>query len=290
MRLDHVSPIDWSGARRGSFASLLRTEDAEGCRVALIGLPDDTGVRMNHGMPGAAGGPGAFRSALARYGTADPAGWAWPGVFDAGDVQPAADLAMTHERVAEAVGAIVDAGLVPVGIGGGHDLTLPFVRAVAERTGVMHGIYLDAHLDVRREDGSGMPFRRLIEGCDASGLDVIGLDPNVNAREHVEWFRDHGGRIDALTAQGAWPGGPLFMSIDMDSIDASQAPGVSARNPSGLSAQAASSWALAAGRNERVRCFDIMELCPPNDESGRTARLAAHLFLSFLCGFTERPA
>jgi arginase family enzyme len=264
MRLDHLSPIDWSGARPGSFASLLRTEDAEGCRVALIGMPDDTGVRMNRGMPGAAGGPGAFRSSLARYGTAEPA--------------------------AEAVGAIVDAGLVPVGIGGGHDLTLPFVRAVAERAGAMHGIYLDAHLDVRAEEGSGMPFRRLIEGGDASGLDVIGLDPNVNAREHVEWFRDHGGRIDALTAQGDWPGGPLFMSIDLDSIDASQAPGVSARNPNGLSAQAASAWALEAGRNEYVRCFDIMELCPPNDESGRTARLAAHLFLSFLRGFTERRA
>jgi arginase family enzyme len=47
--------------------------------------------------------------------------------------------------------------------------------------------------------------------------------------------------------------------------------------------------ALLAGQDPGVRCFDIMELCPAHDEGGRTARLAAHVFLSFLRGFAGRP-
>lgn len=89
--------------------------------MGLIGLADDLGVRLNSGRPGAKGGPSAFRAALARYGSSDAA---WPGVFDAGDVDPApgddaAALDRTHARVTEAVAALLDAGLLPVGVGGG---------------------------------------------------------------------------------------------------------------------------------------------------------------------------
>ena len=52
------------------------------------------------------------------------------------------------------------------------------------------------------------------------------------------------------------------------------------------SAQAAR-W---AGRDPRVVCFDLMELCPAHDVGGRTARVACHLFLSFLRGMSERPS
>src|SRR5262249_12704898 len=140
------------------------------CRVAILGLADDLGVRLNHGRPGAAGGPPAFRAALARYGVAPPAGWTWPVVVDAGDIVPApghdeAALHETHNRVTAAVSAVLDAGLFPIGIGGGHDLTFPFVRAIAHRrrTGArpLTGVYFDAHLDVRETAGSGMAFRRL---------------------------------------------------------------------------------------------------------------------------------
>ncbi|MCC6427482.1 MAG: formimidoylglutamase [Phycisphaerales bacterium] len=259
-------------------------------------MPDDTGVRLNGGRPGAAEGPGAFRAALAKYGVAEPDGAGFPVVFDAGDVEPAhghdeAALHKTHRRVTEAVGAVLELGLFPVGIGGGHDLTFPFVRAVANRNPGMLGLYFDPHLDVRETVGSGMPFRRLVEECGVSSLDNFGFNPMVNAKEHVEWFRSHGGRInrtfEPLKTQLASPG-PMFASFDLDVLDASQAPGVSAMNPVGIMVQQAQMVAYACGRAPGVRCFDIMELCPPHDEQGRTARAAAHLFLSFLSGFAAR--
>jgi len=269
--------------------SLLRADPA-GCCVALLGLADDLGVRLNGGRPGAARGPEAFRTALARYGTANPPGIRWPSVHDAGDVAPGADLDETHRRVTCATAELLERGLLPVAVGGGHDLTLAFVRAVAERTPEpLTGIYLDAHLDVRAEEGSGMPFRGLVELCGVRALHVRGLDPFSNSAEHMAWFRAHGGSDEGFGPLDEWPDGPLFVSLDLDVIDQAHAPGVSAMNPAGWLPGRAEVWARAAGRHPRVRCFDIMELSPPHDEGGRTARLAARLFLAFLAGVAERP-
>lgn len=299
MQIPHTTRADWSGAVAGRFVSRIRTDDASGCAIGLIGVPDDTGVGLNHGRLGASQGPGAFRVALSRYGAAEPAGIGWPLVFDAGDVEPADTLVETHGRVTAAAGALLDAGLLPVMIGGGHDLTYPFVRALAERADEpLHGVYFDAHLDVRDEEGSGMPFRRLIEKCGVASLTVHGLDGMANASEHVRWFSGHGGRIgaDGPEDSTSWPGGdgPVFVSFDLDVIDQAYAPGVSAMNPCGWSSELACAWAREAGRRERVRCFDIMELSPPHDApagvGGRTARLAARLFLEFLAGFAERSS
>jgi len=285
-----IHSFDW--ARQdppARFADLVEMDDPSECRLAILGLADDLGVRLNGGRPGAARGPTSFRMALGRYGTATPAGLTWPRVYDAGDVVPGDTLYETHHRVTRAAGALLDQGLLPVGIGGGHDLTFPLVRAVAEREKeALAGIYLDAHLDVRGEEGSGMPFRRLVEECGVEQLHVRGLDPYANSTEHRRWFREHGGREEGFGADDEWPAAPLFFSLDLDVLDQAHAPGVSATNPNGWAPARVERWVQAAGRNPGLRCFDIMELSPPWDEGERTARLAARLFLAFLHGFTER--
>nr|WP_277347466.1 formimidoylglutamase [Wenzhouxiangella sp. XN79A] len=261
----------------------------------MLGLADDEGVRLNGGRPGAAEGPDAFRAALAGYGAAHPValhGLPVP-VIDLGDVVAADDLHATHERVSGAVTAALELGLLPVAIGGGHDLTFPEVRAVIDTlirpTGrTLHGIYFDAHLDVREDDGSGMPFRRLLEYGGIDRLSLFGFDPLSNTPAHLDWFRAHGGEL-AEFAPGNWPRSPAqFVSICLDVIDMAQAPGVSAPHPAGWPAQRIADYAEAAGRSSAVCCFDLMELCPAHDEHGRTARLAAHLFLRFLTGVAQR--
>ncbi|MBY0307375.1 MAG: formimidoylglutamase [Phycisphaerales bacterium] len=304
------------------MAQLITSDPAQGagCRIALLGLPDDCGVQLNNGRPGAADGPRAFRAALASYGVAEPAGFAWPRVFDAGDVTPAPGvhaeaLSETHGRVTEAALSLHRAGLLPVAVGGGHDLTFPFVRAAVEhwrkQGGVFGGVYFDAHLDVRPTAGSGMPFRRLIEECGVGPLMVVGFNPLAAAREHVEWFSeacegrnviaddDLVSRIDELDGPADLlaplagdvrndPVSPdhLFASFDLDAIDAAHAPGVSAMNPAGLSVRESARLVFMAASDARLRCLDIMELSPPNDDRGRTARVAAHLFLHALMGLT----
>lgn len=269
--------------------TISRFDPAKPADVVLLGVPDDTGVGLNNGRQGAAEGPAALRAALARYGNATPTGFTWPTVADAGDVEPGGSLEETHARVTAAAGQILDTGSLPVMIGGGHDLTFPFVRALCERLEKPPvGVYFDAHLDVRAESGSGMPFRRLVEDCGVRELHVHGLDQLVNSTDHTGWFQAHGGRVDPFEPDDDWPAGDLFVSFDLDVIDQSAAPGVSAMNPCGWPSHLAFRWAEAAGTCPRVRCFDIMELSPPHDEGGRTARLAAGLFLSFLRGVAKR--
>lgn len=293
--IPHTTPPQYpAGIGPGRFAAHIHEGVPVGCRVALLGLPDDLGVRLNGGRAGAREGPRAFREALARYGAAEPAGWVWPRVFDAGDAAPApgndaAALAETHRRVTEAVAALVAEGLFPVGIGGGHDLTFPFVRGATRGRGAPAGVYFDAHLDVRAEPGSGMAFRSLVEQCGVAALTLHGFNPIVNSAEHLQWFEARGGRLAEPNSGWSPSTADLFVSMDLDVLDGSHAPGVSAVNPAGWSVERLAEFARSAGADERVRCFDIMELCPPNDEGGRTARAAAHLFLSFLRGFSERP-
>jgi len=300
VRTQHTVAPSWpSPVPASRFAGSVRTDSSEGCQIGLIGLADDLGVKLNGGRPGAREGPRAFREALARYGVADPHGWDWPRVFDAGDIIPAegeteAALLETHRRVTEATNALLDAGLFPVAIGGGHDLTLPFARAAAGRkTGPLSAVYFDAHLDVRPTVGSGMAFRKLVEECGVSALSVHGLNPVANSREHVEWFLKHGGSIEpALTKPqpiGAFTRpGRVIVSFDLDVLNVAVAPGVSAVQPAGTSIAAVARLVYAAGASESVVCFDIMELCPRFDADSRTAMAAAHLFLTFLFGYARR--
>lgn len=290
MRIPHTNPPAWSvSIASGRMASAIEHGVDPSCAVAILGLPDDTGVRLNGGRPGAHEGPRAFRAALARLGVAQPDGFAYPRVCDAGDVAPGASLDETHDRVTEAATALFEMGITPIAIGGGHDLTFPFVRAAAATHGVRSGVYFDAHLDVRPTPGSGMAFRKLIETCGISSLINVGADRLINAREHWAYFHEHGGSVSSFDPD-LWPplSGEQFVSFDLDCIDAAHAPGVSAPNPCGMSPSLAARYVFAAGRSPTVKCFDLMELSPTHDHDGRTARLSAYLFLTFLRGFAER--
>jgi len=259
--------------------------------IALLGMPDDTGVELNSGRPGAKEGPAAIRRALSKMGVDSPQ-FDWPVVYDAGDVLPADDdLHESHRRVSEASAALVSAGLFPIGLGGGHDLTFAFVRGVInalpgnERP--LNGVYFDPHLDVRETTGSGMPFRRLIEDCGVRSLGLSGFDPVANSVAHLDWFREHGGEIVGLDAPP--PKTPFFASFDMDALDAAYAPGVSAMNPCGFSPREAVGWATRMAASPNIRCFDVMELSPPNDDRDRTARLAAYIVLAVIEQLEGRP-
>lgn len=330
MRPPHTVPAQWPAIAPGRFAEgIVRgaTESCEDCAIGILGLADDLGVRMNSGRPGAADGPAAIRGALARFGTAfDAARNAVMDVrvFDAGDVvaaraeefhgDAARALEETHRRVREAAAWMHARGMTVIGLGGGHDLTYPAVRGLAESVGgAVAGINVDAHLDVRETAGSGMGFRRLIEGghLEPSAFVEYGIGRFVNLEAHVRWAEAHGvSLVDVETAldgevsvreafhiafgagdegdRNAEGRGVGFVSIDLDGIDGAHAPGVSAVNPMGLPPTAAVEAARLAGVHPGVRHFDVMELNPAFDVDGRTARVAALLVLTFIAGHAER--
>lgn len=329
MDVPHTLKYDWGrlAVPADRLAARIATEPSGGCQIALLGLPDDTGVLLNGGRSGARRGPGAFRAALSKVANAFDAitglNLADVGIYDAGDVVPpersgddVRDMIGMHDRVTEAVEVLARAGMITVCIGGGHDLTYAAVRGHFRRLESgkrMGGVNIDAHLDLRETPGSGMAFRRIIEESGPSGLGImpagrfaeIGLGRFSNAREHLEYarlagvtlvFRDRSPDPMLLTALfDHLAGGPrdefFFASFDLDSVDSAYAPGVSAMNWHGLAPATAMQMCELLGRNTKVRHFDIMELSPPNDHpvhSGRSARLAASLFVSFVAGVALR--
>jgi formimidoylglutamase len=293
----------------------IHLDDGGAADVALLGAPFDGGVTAGGGRAGAADGPAAVRRALRRAGAAYDLDHdlslddLW--VVDAGDVIPAAETGETHDRLEAAVGAVLARGVVPVVIGGGHDLTFATVAALARHTGgPLGGVSIDAHLDVRPvRDGritSGTPFRRALEALPSFAGErfvVLGPHGNRNARAHVEWLRARGGQILTLAearrlgataametalARAAGGDAALFVSLDIDAAAQAFAPGCSAPSADGFAPGELLTFAFLAGRHPRVACFDVMEVNPRFDHDDRTAALAAAAIVQFLFGAAQR--
>ncbi len=275
--------------------------------IVLLGVPDDRGVAINRGRPGAAAGPAAFREAFYRLTIGPQRELAALTVWDGGDVMPGASNVETHARIAELVEACCRRGALPIVIGGGHDNTYGGVRG-ARGVGSLGLINIDAHLDLRPNEpdgqvGSGTPFRRLIDDGIIRGDQLIefGYQPHAASPAHVEYARAHGVRLWSWADRSPEPvrlfaqmlqhcrqtDARVAISCDLDAIVASAAPGVSAPAVLGFTPHEALGFMQLAGADGSLCYCDMMELNPAYDVDGRTARLAATLVWHLLIGRTQ---
>jgi formiminoglutamase len=286
-------------------------EDGGEPSFVMIGCPVDEGVIRNGGRPGASQAPPLIRKYLHKM---TPPADMW-GDFaallrkgkDLGDV-PQAGMEEMQGELASRVAPWI-AGNVPVIIlGGGHETTYGHYLAYRIAKRPHHILNIDAHCDVRMlkngQGHSGSPFRQILE--DGAGLcrsyHVMGLQPHSVAREHVEYIRSNGGkavfadrtgsdrisdRLMKLT--GGKDGGPgVLLTLDMDAVDQSHAPGVSAPNMSGLPKSVLLETARLAGENSRVLSMDLVEVNPFFDRDDQTSRLGALAVWHFLMGLCHR--
>jgi formimidoylglutamase len=274
--------------------------------IALLGFADDRAVVNGRGRPGAALGPAEIRRFLSRLTPGDRGDLDGVEIRDLGDAAPSGSIEETHALVEEAALEALRAGACVVLLGGGHDGAFAshsaLLRAVPGRVGAVN---VDAHLDVRPlRDGkitSGTPFRRLAERWgDRYGLVEFGIQPQHNALAHREFCEEHAFPIVTLAEAReqevaraferalAQKAQILAVSLDLDSVEAASAPGVSAPCPDGFTAAELFACARTAGEHPAVRVLDVMELSPPLDQDSRTARLAAMAIWSFLAGYATR--
>ncbi len=279
---------------------------ADDARVVLIGFPSDEGVRRNGGRPGAAAGPAAIRAVLRRL-TPDVANApAFSALLartaDLGDVPVTGDLEQDQAALGELVAAQLADGRFVIVLGGGHETAyghfLGYARA-GRPTAILNW---DAHADVRPPpDGrghSGSPFRQALEhpGGGCRGYSVAGLLPHAVAVAHLEIVGASGRAVpraalhDAAAVDAVYAAldGPTFVSFDLDAVDQASAPGVSAPATGGLSVELWLHAASAAGASPLVTSADVVELCPPFDRDGQTARLAALTVWHLLRGLGRR--
>jgi len=264
----------------------------------LLGYACDAGVTRNQGRPGASEAPSLVWPHLARL------SWHLPQdstVYMVGEIGCEGDqLEASQEALSAAVSLIQQKGYRSLVMGGGHEIAYGHgtgVRNVWEPTGKRWGILnLDAHFDLRTPNpsgNSGTPFHQLLsEGSFPYG--IIGIQPVANPYslfEHaknwgVTWLEEEACHDEAQVAK--WLDvflqeiDSLYLSLDMDVLNLSYAPGVSAPNPSGISPQQISrilSQVLASGK---LHSMDIAECNPRFDQDEATLRLAARFIAQMI--------
>ncbi|MWV15517.1 formimidoylglutamase [Pseudomonas sp. L-22-4S-12] len=267
--------------------------------VALLGFACDEGVRRNHGRVGAASAPLAMRKALANlaWHRQEPA-------YDAGDVLCAdGDLEGAQACLGEQVCALLDAGHLPIVLGGGHEVAFGSWQGIAEhlsgqpapRIGIIN---FDAHFDLRdpaHVHSSGTPFAQIAEDCAARGWPFayacLGISRASNTRAlfrraaelQVLVREDREIREASLAAIGAeldaFVAGcdAVYLTIDIDVLPACEAPGVSAPAARGVSLALLEPLLEGIRDSGKLRLADLAELNPEHDIDSRTAKVAARL-------------
>lgn len=253
--------------------------------IHLIGLPTDQNSSFERG---AALAPPAIREAL----WSDRGNLSTQSGMEIGadiDLIDKGDLVLTdHDCVADdvaianAVRAVLDTGAVPLALGGDHAVTYPLVAALAETHGPVTILHFDAHPDLYHNfEGNprshASPFARIMETGHASRLVQLGIRTLTrHCREQADRF---GVEILPMTGfhQDQVPvlDGPLYISIDLDGIDPSEAPGVAHPEPGGLTVREV--LGALSKQTAPIVGADIVELNPARDVNGVTAILAAKL-------------
>jgi formiminoglutamase len=185
-------------------------------------------------------------------------------------------------------------------LGGGNDISYPDCAALSRSAGDVLAFNVDAHFDVRPDvpRNSGTPYRQLLDEGLLKGARFfeLGSQAFCTAAEHAQYLSDKRATViplDALRARGAarvvrralreaQDAKAVFWGFDLDVVNASEAPGVSAPNPLGLAGAELCELAALAGAEPRTRIVEFSEVNPAFDLDGRTARLAAAAIWHFL--------
>jgi agmatinase len=286
-----------------TFARLPHVQTLQEVDLAIVGVPFDTGVTYR---VGGRFGPNAVRAAsvmLRPYNTnLDVSPFEVLSCVDYGDVAIVPGYTeRSYAAIEAAVATIVEAGVVPLLIGGDHACTLPHLRATRSR-GPVAVIDFDSHTDAwdsyfgeRHNHGTWM--RRAIEEglVDVDHSIEVGLRGSVYAPDDWTGLRSELGleyltteEVLAMGAEAAAAairdrvgGRRTFVTFDIDVVDPAFAPGTGTPEPGGLSAHDALAIVRLLTGIDFVG-FDVVEVIPAYDPAGQTAFLAANLAYEML--------
>jgi len=280
-------PVDWENPDFG------RTQ------VALVGVPFDLGVSNRNG---ARFGPRALRS-VERSGAYNYALDCVPSTVlsaaDIGDIPISSRLTLpeAHDAIERHVSAIVDAGVLPILVGGDHSIDRPILRAIGkdEPVGLIH---IDAHCDTSgTKFGHGGPFRQVV-------LDGV-LDPRrtvqIGIRGAFEYMWEfsyesgmtviHAEEIDEIgikavieKARNVVGNGRTYLSFDIDALDPAFAPGTGTPEIGGLSSREAQAI-LRGMKGVNLVGADLVEVAPQYDATSTTVVSASRILFEIFSLF-----
>lgn len=269
-------------------------------QVALLGVPMDLGVTNRSGTRF---GPRALRS-IERIGPYNHVLGCAPvheiKVADIGDVpfRSRYQLEQCHDDIEIHVNRIMDAGVLPLSVGGDHSISHPILKAVG-RDRPVGLIHIDAHCDTggaydQTKFHHGGPFRNAVldgvldptrtiqigirgaseylwEFSTESGMTVIHAEdmPKMGLPEIIRMAREVVGEA------------PTYLSFDIDSLDPAFAPGTGTPEVGGPTTREI----LELLRGLKGLNFvggDVVEVAPQYDPTTNTAHAGAHVLFEIL--------
>src|SRR3954469_14996317 len=286
-----------------TFARLPQVSTTDDVDLAIVGVPFDTGVTYR---VGGRFGPNAVRAASVMLRPYNPNLAVSPfevlSCVDWGDIAIVPGYTeRSYAAIEGSVAPIVEAGVVPLLIGGDHACTLPHLRATRSR-GPLPVIDFDSHTDAwdsyfGEKYNHGTWMRRAIEEglVDVAHSIEVGLRGSLYGKEDWTGLRSELG-LEYLTTEDVLRIGPeetarrilervgdapAFVSFDIDVIDPAFAPGTGTPEPGGLSAHDGLAI-LRLLRGVHLVGADVVEVIPAYDPAGQTAFLAANLAYELL--------
>jgi agmatinase len=289
---------------------VLEPAELAGADVVIVGAPVDDFVTFR---PGTRFGPRAIRTGYDAGGDprmphmdlgVDP--FQSLTIVDHGDAEVVpGDGRAGHAAIRRMVDGVLDAGAIPIVLGGDHSISYPDISAVAARypAGTLAVIQFDTHADTATEnwgvkESHGTPFRRLVDEGSISGhrLVQIGLRGYWPGHDLFDWARANGVRwhrmeeiidrgIDSVIddvleeVEGAEA---VWLSVDIDVLDPAFAPGTGTPEPGGMSTRELlrSVRRLVIARG--MAGMDVVEVSPPYDHAELTAMAANRVVLEAL--------
>ncbi|HKV30423.1 MAG TPA: agmatinase [Candidatus Dormibacteraeota bacterium] len=300
-------PVDAMKAPRftgiASFMRLPQVSEMDGVDAAIVGIPFDTGVSYRIG---GRFGPAAIREAsrlLRPYHVEHEIE-----IFDHLSVVDTGDLAVipgniqaSYQVMLDGLRPILDAGVVPLAIGGDHSITLGELRAIAKRHGPVGLIDFDSHTDTWDNYwGEGYTHGTWCKRAIEEGLVDTRRAVQLGIRGSLYGSEDRGGAralglhlipteellqrgVDAVLPEvhQRIGSGPVFLTFDIDFVDPGFAPGTGTPEVGGPSSRDA--LRLVRGlRGIEFVGFDLVEVQPPYDHGEVTSLLAATMLHEFL--------
>ncbi|MCE8515702.1 agmatinase [Ruegeria pomeroyi] len=274
--------------------------------AAVLGAPFDFGAQWRSG---ARMGPRAIREAstLFSFGHAgaydfedditylDPAKVRIVDIGDADIVHT--DTLKSHANIEYGVRKILQAGALPVVLGGDHSVNIPCINAFDDQDPI-HVVQIDAHLDFVDERhgvryGHGNPMRRAAEKAHVTGLTQIGIrNVSSTAKDGYDAARAMGSDIQsvrhvrrmgtAAMLDRIPEGARYYLTIDIDAFDPSIAPGTGTPSHGGFLYYEVLELIDGLAQRGEIAGIDLVEVAPDYDQSGSTSILAAQLLMNTL--------
>ena len=307
-RLPHPQPVDALEYARftgiPTFMRLPHITQPEELDIAIIGIPFDGGTTYR---PGPRFGPRNVRVQSAIIRPWNPVlnvnPFAKYRIADFGDlsVNPLS-IEDTFRRIEQGLAPVLAAGARTACVGGDHSISLPILRAIAEKQGgPVNLIQFDAHNDLWDEYfGSkyshGTPFRRAFEEglLKDGGVLQVGLRGQVYGEDDFDFAKQH--QVRMVTAEqfhekglpqvrrhlAAFKNKPIYVTLDIDSVDPAYAPGTGTPQVGGFTSHQILQLVRALRGLNIIGC-DVVEVSPPYDTGELTSLLAANLLYELLC-------